>query len=305
MLPGTENPSYINFSSRYFLKVMLFTLYFAALLLAGFLAGIVGAMSGLGGGVVVIPVLALLFGVPLEYAAGASLISTIATSSGAASAYVKDRLANIKIGMSLEVATTLGAMAGALLAAYIYEHNISNYLFVLFGAILLLMLYPMFRAYEHTRRDRMHKDWSTGFFQLSGSYYDEAEKREIRYSGYRWWLGEAVMGAAGLISGLFGIGSGVLKVIGMDWGMKLPIKVTTATSDFMIGVTAAAGSAVYWALGYIQPFIVAPVVIGILLGAYLGSRILQRTEGRSVRLLFLLLLATIGIEMVLRGLGVA
>ena len=305
MLPGAGNPSYINFSSRYILKGMLFTLYFAALLLAGFLAGIVGAMSGLGGGVVVIPVLALLFGVPLEYAAGASLISTIATSSGAASAYVKDRLANIKIGMSLEVATTLGAIAGALLAAYIYEHGISNYLFVLFGAILLLMLYPMFRAYEHARRNRMHRDWSTGFFQLSGSYYDGVEKREIRYSGYRWWLGEAVMGAAGLISGLFGIGSGVLKVIGMDWGMKLPIKVTTATSDFMIGVTAAAGSAVYWALGYIQPFIVAPVAIGILLGAYLGSKMLQRTGGRSVRLLFMLLLVTIGIEMVLRGLGVA
>jgi uncharacterized membrane protein YfcA len=218
---------------------------------------------------------------------------------------VKDRLANIKIGMSLEVATTLGAIAGALLAAYIYTHGISSYLFVLFGVILLLMLYPTFAAYERHRRSRMHKDWSTSFFQLSGSYYDEAEGKAIRYSGYRWWLGEAVMGVAGLVSGLLGIGSGVLKVIGMDWGMKLPIKVTTSTSDFMIGVTAAAGSAVYWALGYIQPFVTAPVVIGILLGAYLGSKMLQRTGSRSVRLLFLLLLGIIGIEMLLRGLGVA
>ncbi len=284
---------------------MVILLYFVALLLAGFAAGIVGAMSGLGGGIVIVPALTLLFGIPLEYAAGASLISTIATSSGAASAYVKEKLANIKIGMSLEVATTLGAIAGSLLAAYVYAHGISQILFILFGAVLLISLYPTFIEFRKVHRRRMHRDWSTGFFQLSGSYYDRAKKRVIRYSGYRWWFGEAVMGVAGVISGLLGIGSGALKVIGMDWGMKLPMKVTTATSNFMIGVTAATGSAIYWVLGYIQPFIVAPVVIGILIGAYCGSKLLQRTSGRSIRMLFLIILGIVGIEMILRGFGVA
>ncbi len=284
---------------------MMVLLYFIALLLAGFIAGVVGAMSGLGGGVVIVPALTLLFGVPLEYAAGASLVSTIATSSGAASAYVKDKLANIKIGMSLEIATTLGAIAGSLLAAYVYAHGISQDLFILFGAVLILSLYPTFIEYRKTYRKRINKDWSTEVFQLSGSYYDKAKKRVIRYSGYRWWFGEAIMGIAGLISGLLGIGSGVLKVMSMDWGMKLPMKVTTATSNFMIGVTAATGSAIYWALGYIQPFVVAPVVIGILLGAYCGSKMLQQTTGKSIRLMFLILLGIVGIEMVLRGFGVA
>jgi uncharacterized membrane protein YfcA len=262
-------------------------------------------MRGLGGGVVIIPILTLLFGVPLEYAAGASLISTIATSSGAASAYVKDKLANIKIGMSLEIATTLGAIIGSLLAAYVYANGISKWLFVLFGAVLLLSLYPTFRQYEDVHRKRINQDWSTDIFQLRGSYYDKAVRRTIKYSGYRWPLGEAIMGVAGLISGLLGIGSGVLKVMGMDWGMKLPMKVTTSTSNFMIGVTAVTGSAIYWTLGYIQPFIAAPVVIGILFGAYFGSKLLQRTANRSVRLLFLVLLGIIGVEMVLRGFGVA
>ncbi len=284
---------------------MIAAVYFIGLLLAGVVAGFVGAMSGLGGGVVIVPALTLLFGIPLQYAAGASLVSTIATSSGAASAYVKDKLANIKIGMSLEIATTLGAIAGSLLAAYIYAHGIRQYLFILFGVVLILSLYPTFKEYKKTRRTRMNKDWTTDFFQLSGSYYDKAKKRVIKYSGCRWWLGEAIGGAGGLMSGLLGIGGGVLKVMGMNKGMKLPMKVTTATSNFMIGVTAATSSAIYWALGYIQPFIVAPVVIGILLGSYFGSKVLQKTEGKTVRLIFLVMLCLIGIEMILKGFGVS
>lgn len=284
---------------------MIAAIYFVLLLIAGAVAGFVGAMSGLGGGVVIVPALTLLFGVPLEYAAGASLVSTIATSSGAASAYVKEKLANIRIGMSLEISTTLGAIAGSLLAAYIYMHGIRQYLFIMFGIVLILSLYPTFKEYRKTHRRRINRDWTTGFFQLSGSYYDKAKRRVIKYSGYRWWLGEAISGAGGLVSGLLGIGGGVLKVMGMNKGMKLPMKVTTATSNFMIGVTAATGSAIYWALGYIQPFIVAPVVIGILLGSYLGSNVLQKTEGRTVRLIFLIMLCLISIEMILKGFGVA
>ena len=284
---------------------MIAIAYFIALLLAGFAAGIVGSMSGLGGGVVVVPALTLLFGIPLEYAAGASLVSTIATSSGAASAYVKDRLSNIRIGMSLEVATTMGAIAGSLLAAYIYANGISSYLFIIFGVVLILSLYPTYKEYRRTHRKKMYRDWSTDFFQLSGSYYDKADKKIIRYSGYRWWLGELVSGGGGLMSGLLGIGGGVLKVMGMNRGMKLPMKVTTSTSNFMIGVTAATSSAIYWAFGYIQPFIVAPVVIGILAGAYLGSKLLEKTASQKIRLLFMVLLGIIGIQMILRGFGVA
>ncbi len=268
-------------------------------------AGIVGSLSGLGGGVILIPALTLLFGVPIELATGASLVSTIATSSGAASAYVKDKLANIKIGMSLEIATTLGAIVGSLTAAFIYAQHLTQVIFIVFGIVLLFTLYPTSMELRKRYRKRINKDWSTDFFQLSGSYYDKARKRVIRYSGYRWWLGEGIMAIAGIISGLLGIGSGALKVVGMDWGMRLPIKVTTATSNFMIGVTAAAGAAIYWALGYVQPLILAPSIIGIVIGSYCGAKILPRLHGNRVRLFFLLVLALLGLEMLLRGLGVA
>lgn len=279
--------------------------YLLILLAIGVASGIVGALTGLGGGIVVIPVLTLLLGVPIQYAAGASLIATIATSSGAASAYVKDKLANIKIGMSLEIATTMGAIAGALIAATIYSDHLQQAIFVLFGVVLLLIIYPTYLEYGKDDKKKMNRDWTTGFFELSGSYFDKAQGRKIKYSGYRWYLGEAVMVIAGLISGLLGVGSGALKVVGMDWGMKLPIKVTTSTSNFMIGVTAAAGSAIYWAFGYIDPFILAPIVIGILGGSYIGSRILPNAQGKSIRLLFLFALAILGIEMILKGMGVA
>ncbi len=284
---------------------MLPILYFILILITGCFAGAVGAVSGLGGGVLLIPALTILFGVPIQYAAGASLIATIATSSGAASSYVKDRLSNIKIGMSLEIATTLGAIAGALVAGLIYAHGLGSLIFIIFGIVLLLSLYPALMQFKKNRLKPQNRDWTTKTFQLSGSYYDEASRKTVHYSGYRWWLGEIVMGFAGIISGLLGIGSGVLKVIGMDWGMKLPMKVTTATSDFMIGVTAAAGSAIYWSFGYIQPFLAAPIVVGVLMGAFAGSKLLEKSASRKIRMFFLVVLAVVALEMVLRGLGVA
>lgn len=283
---------------------MIVAIYLLLLAALGFVAGAVGSITGLGGGVVLIPVLTILMGIPIEYAAGASLVSTIATSSGAASAYVKDRLANIRIGMSLEIATTLGAIVGSLLAVLIYTNHLEQLIFVLFGVVLLISTYPTFREFKKARRTRINRDWSTSFFKLYGRYYDSAKGRYIRYSGYRWTFGEAVMGIAGMISGLLGIGSGALKVIGMDWGMKLPIKVTTSTSNFMIGVTAAAGSAIYWAMGYIQPLLLAPILVGILAGSYTGSKLLPDMRGRHVRGFFLIVLALLGIEMILRGFGV-
>ncbi len=285
--------------------ILLLLIYFAFLLLIGAGAGIIGSLSGLGGGIVVVPALTVLLGLPIEYAAGASLVATIATSSGAASAYIKERIANIKIGMSLEIATTLGAIAGSLIAAFIYTNNLSQVIFIAFGMVLLASFVPTYLEYRRSGRKLINTDWSTGFFQLKGKYYDDARKKSIRYSGFRWWFGESIMGIAGVVSGLLGIGSGVLKVIAMDLGMRLPIKVTTSTSNFMIGVTAAASSAIYWALGYMQPFIIAPIVIGVLGGSYVGSKALNRTRSPRIRVFFMLILMVAGVEMILRGIGVA
>ncbi len=282
---------------------MIKLLYSLSLFLIGIVAGFIGAMTGLGGAVVITPVLSILFGVPLEYAAGASLVSTIATSSGSATAYIKDKVTNIKIGMSLEIATTAGAILGALSAAFVYSHNFAYLIFVLFGIVLLLSVLPTIR--ERGRYKSAKADNSTNLFQLRGSYYDEASKKTIKYRGVRWWLGEGIMFAAGGVSGLLGVGSGVLKVLAMDDGMHLPIKVSTATSDFMIGVTAVTGSTIYWMLGYIKPLIAAPVILGVLLGAYAGSRKMEEEKSNKIKLIFLVILVIAAVEMILRGLGIA
>ncbi len=283
---------------------MLLISYIIFLILTGIVAGLIGSLSGLGGAVVVIPVLTLFLGVPIEYAAGTALIATIANSSGAASAYVKSRLSNIKIGMSLEIATTGGAIIGALTAGFIYAKGLSSEVFVLFGIVLFTSIIPIFIERSKVRK-RFNRDWTTDVFQLSGKYYDPAIKGTVKYYGFRWWFGEIVMAVAGVISGLLGVGSGTLKVLAMDWGMGLPMKATTATSNFMIGVTAAAGAAIYWSLGYIQPLLCAPVIIGILMGSYYGSKRLEDIRGQRVRAIFLIILAIAGIEMILRGFGVA
>ncbi len=280
-------------------------LYIVLLILTGIAAGIIGSLSGLGGAVVLIPVLTLLLGVPIEYAAGTALVATIANSSGAASAYVKSRLTNIRIGMSLEIATTGGAIIGALVASIIYAKNLSNIVFIIFGIVLFTSIIPVFVERHKGQRKRMNKDWTTNVFQLHGKYYDNAIKETVKYSGFRWWFGEAVMAVAGFISGLLGVGSGTLKVLAMDWGMGLPMKATTATSNFMIGVTAAAGAAIYWSLGYVQPLLCAPVILGILAGSYYGSKKLEDIRSSRIRALFLVILAIAGIEMILRGFGVS
>lgn len=297
--------SYFNALIVYLKRGMdlILPIFSALLLLTGVAAGLVGSITGLGGAVVITPVLAILFGVPLEYAAGASLVATIATSSGAASAYIKDKITNIRIGMSLEIATTLGAIFGALSAAFVYSHNLAYLLFIVFGVTVMLSVFPMIRSKPKTYGK--NKDWTTDFFQLKGKYYDKASRKVINYAGVRWFLGEGVMFAAGIISGLLGVGSGVLKVLGMDLGMHLPIKVSTATSDFMIGVTAVTGSAIYWSLGYIKPLLVAPVIIGVLIGAFFGSKIMEAEKVSRIKTIFTIVLIVIAVEMILRGIGIA
>ncbi len=276
-------------------------LFFILLLVGGVAAGFIGSLVGLGGAIVLVPLLSLGLGVPLYYAAGAALIATIATSSGAASAYVRDRITNIKIGMSLEIATTLGAIGGSLIAAYIYKIGALSVIFVIFGVVLLTSVYQSLKRRRLELPKRMPADKTTTLFQLKGSYYDEYLKRKVNYHGIRWFQSEAVMLAAGIISGLLGVGSGVLKVLGMDQAMNLPQKVSTTTSNFMIGVTAAVGTAIYWKLGYIQPFIAGTAAVGVLIGAYIGSKKLNSMDNVVIRTIFIMVLVVLGTEMILRG----
>ena len=258
------------------------------------LAGLLGALTGLGGGVVIVPVLALLFKVDLRYAIGASLISVIATSSGAAAAYVSEGLSNIRIGMFLEIATTLGALLGAYLTARISSHSIA----VVFGVVLLYSAYASFRGrfqdVHLTKRDPLAVK-----LKLCGSY-SSLSKAE-RYCARRVPLGFGVMFGAGTLSGLLGIGSGAVKVLAMDQVMGLPFKISTTTSNFMIGVTAAASAGIYLAKGYIDPGIAMPVMLGVLVGSLLGSKLLVRAHVATLKLVFGLVILALGLEMIFSG----
>jgi uncharacterized membrane protein YfcA len=262
-------------------------------------AGLIGALAGVGGGILVIPALTILFGVDIHLAIGASIVSVIATSSGAAAAYVRDRMTDMRVGMFLELATTTGAVCGALLAAAVAP----AFLYVLLGVILLGSAgMQVSRMGEETPPAVSTSGLATRL-RLASSYPDRKLGREVPYSAQRIPLGFVLMWIAGLVSGLLGIGSGVLKVIAMDGAMRLPMKVSSATSNFMIGVTAAASAGIYLGRGDVDPQIAAPVALGVLTGALIGARLLQRISNRSVRLVFLPVLIAVGIETIGRGLG--
>jgi uncharacterized membrane protein YfcA len=275
------------------MSVFEFTaLLFGTSLFAGFL----GALTGLGGGVVIVPVLVLAFKVDLRYAIGASLISVIATSSGAAAAYVREGLSNIRIGMFLEVATTLGAILGAYLTAKISGHWIA----VILGCVLLYSAYTSFRgkiedAPATTETSLANK------LKLDGAY--PGPDADIAYSAQRISLGFGIMFGAGTLSGLLGIGSGAMKVLAMDQAMKLPFKVSTTTSNFMIGVTAAASAGIYLSRGYINPGIAMPVVLGVLGGSLVGSKLLVKARTATLKLVFGIVIVALGLEMIFSGLA--
>jgi len=272
--------------------------FFSLVVAASVTAGFLGALVGLGGGTFLVPIYTLFLGIPIAYATGASLISTIATSSGSASAYIRDRITNVRIGMGLEIGTTAGSILGSLTAAWVYAHRLEYIIYIVFGLVLLSQVYIQLERSKSELPKPMKPDWTTRVFQLHGEYYDEALGQVVRYYGVRWGL------SAGFISGLLGIGSGALKVLGMDWAMNLPMKVSTTTSNFMIGVTAATGSAIYWSFGLIQPVLAGFTALGVLAGSMTASKILPRITNRSIRYIFTAILAFLGIEMVLRGLGV-
>ncbi len=263
------------------------------------LAGIIGALAGVGGGILIIPALTLIFGVDIRLAIGASIISVIATSSGAAAAYVRDRLTNLRIGMFLELATTTGAVAGALLAAIVTP----SLLYVVLGVVLLFSAAMQLSRLGEELAEAEPASGLAHRLSLAESYPDARLGSEVAYAPRRIPLGFALMGLAGLVSGLLGIGSGALKVLAMDGAMRLPMKVSSATSNFMIGVTAAASAGIYVGRGDVDVEIAAPVALGVLAGAFIGARLLGRLSNRHVRRIFVPVLAIIGIETILRGLG--
>lgn len=286
-------------------ELLAIILKFISIVFGGILAGFIGSLTGLGGGTVLVPLLSIFYGVPIVFATGASLISTIATSAGSASAYTKEKIANIKIGVGLEVATTIGAVVGSLLTVYLDHHALTWLIYVIFGIVLLGSLVPAVKRGQSELPPHTRPDWTTRIFELSGKYHDARLKKDVDYNGIRWWLGEIIMFFAGTVSGLLGIGSGALKVLGMDWAMNLPMKVTTTTSNFMIGITAATGSSIYWYEGYIQLFIAGATAIGVVIGAYIGSRLLLKITNKNIRWIFFSILSFLGVEMLLEGLDKA
>ncbi len=258
-------------------------------------AGFLGSLTGLGGGVVIVPLLTLALGVDIRYAIGASLVSVIATSSGAAAAYVKEGYSNIRIGMLLEVATTLGGLAGAFLAVLVPTAVIA----VVFGLVLLVSAYLSSRP-RPERSEDAPPDPLAARLRLDATY--PTPQGPQPYHVRRVPLGFGLMFIAGVLSGLLGIGSGALKVLAMDQAMHLPFKVSTTTSNFMIGVTAAASAGVYLARGYIDPGLAMPVMLGVLLGSLLGARVLVVAQARVLRVVFGLAILALALQMVYKGL---
>jgi uncharacterized protein len=259
------------------------------------LAGFVGAMSGMGGGIILIPALTLL-GVDIKQAIAISILSVIATSSGSASAYVRDHITNLKIGMFLEMFTILGALAGAAITLAISPRP----LYIAFGIVLLGSWIALLVVGHETWREG-DQDSVSRWLELEGSYFDQAQGTVIRYRARRAYLGAPMMFGAGIIAGLLGIGAGAVKVLIQDLIMGLPPKVSTTTSNLIIGVTALAGTSVYLAHGLIDPGLAAPVVIGVVAGAFIGTRVLVRISNRSVRQFFLIILIALAVEMLFRG----
>lgn len=277
---------------------MLVVEFVVLVFLISIFAGVFGSIVGLGGGVVIIPVLTILLGVNIHLAIGASIVAIIGTSSGAASAYVRDKMTNLRVGMFLEVASTSGAIVGAAVAAYTNAPALE----FIFGAILIVSLIPQLTKLGE---DIPKSPELKGFAKrlgLTGSYV-EKDGTVIHYNSER--PAEGLLGTwvAGVLSGLLGIGGGAFKVLSMDIAMKLPMKVSTTTSNFMIGVTAAASAGIYFARGDVDPVIVAPVALGILIGAALGAQVLLRSRNTTIRKVFAVVLAAAAIEMILSALG--
>ena len=275
--------------------------YIAVLFAGALFAGFIGSLTGLGGGIVIVPLLTIGFGVDIRYEIGTSLIAVIATSSGAASAYVKEGILNIRIGMFLEIATTFGAIVGAAIAVFAPTHAIA----VIFGFVLLYSAVVSFQKRKEDPNAVSLPAEKPGrmieLLKAKGTYPTASGLKSytIRNLG----SGFTVMTLAGILSGLLGIGSGALKVIAMDSIMKIPFKVSTSTSNFMIGVTAAASAGIYLSRGYIDPVLSMPVMVGVLIGSLIGAKLLMKSRTKSIRIVFAIVITILAFEMIYNGLA--
>lgn len=268
-------------------------------------AGFLGSLVGLGGGIIITPALTILFGFDIKYAIGASIVAVIATSSGSAIAFVKDHVSNMRVGMLLEVFTTAGGVVGALMAGVFS----SKLLYIFFSLILLNSFYGMLKktgliTKVKKEEEIVENDKYAEKYKLNSSYYDKATGETVKYNVTNVPQGSLVMFGAGFASGLLGIGSGAFKVVALDTYMKLPIKVSTATSNFMMGVTATASALIYFFNGTINPVVAAPIAIGTLIGSRTGAKVMQRLDAKYIRYIFLPILLFTIINMFLKGLGV-
>ena len=269
------------------------------ILLVSIAAGFVGALFGLGGGVLIIPFLTLVEGVPVPLAVGASIVSVVATSSASAATYVQDRLTNLRLGMFLEIGTVAGAITGAFVALYLS----ASALFILFGLILLYATIIMIRARGIDFPANVKPDRLSRILALGNQYEDHSLNRVVKYEVTRTPLAVFIGYAAGIVSGLLGVGGGIINVPTMNLVSKVPVKVASATSNFMIGVTAAASASVYLLRGDVHPLLAAPLIIGVAGGALLGTRVLKVTPPTRMKVAFGILLAAVSLLMILKGLN--
>ncbi|KZU49033.1 Arginine/ornithine antiporter ArcD [Lactiplantibacillus plantarum] len=282
------------------MKEMIYSL--GLMLGVGVIAGIFGAILGIGGGMIVTPILTLGLGLDIKYAIGASIIAVIATSSGSTIAYLRDEMLNLRVAMFLEIATTVGAVLGAVLTGVLNE----TFLYFLFGALLVFTTYNMIRKLmsKNGELPSVKDDKLATQLNLNGTYYDKALNKQVDYQVENVPGGFSMMFGAGFASGLLGIGSGAFKVLAMDTIMHMPLKPSSATSNLMMGVTAAASAMVYFFNGSIKPGIAAPLAIGIIVGALIGSRIMTRLKPRLIRMIFVPVMLYLGIQMIAKGFGV-
>lgn len=269
------------------------------------LAGFLGSLVGIGGGMIITPALTILFGIDIKYAIGASIVAVIATSSGSAIAFVRDHVSNMRVGMLLEIFTTAGGIVGALMAGVFS----SKALYIFFSLILLNSFYGMLKktgliTKKKIKEEVVKNDKYADKYQLNSSYYDKATGKTVEYNVDNVPQGSLVMFGAGFASGLLGIGSGAFKVIALDNYMKLPIKASTATSNFMMGVTATASALIYFFNGTINPMIAAPIAVGTLIGSRKGAKVMQHLEAKYIRYIFLPILLFTIVNMFLKGVGV-
>ena len=280
---------------------MLVLVLVISLLLVAVGAGFLGSLAGLGGGVILTPVLVLFFGIPFGIAVGASAVSVLATSTTTGAAYVHDRLTDLRIGNFLQIATVPGALIGATATVFLARTDLVPVLLIILGVVLILTV-PGSVAMRHEEHPPAAPgDALSRRLHFEGDYYDKVQGKVVHYRGQDSTTALEVMFGAGLVAGLFGIGSGVLKVLALDRALRLPMKVSTATSNFMIGVTATAGVGVLFAGGLVLPLLAAPVAIGTTAGSFLGSRLLPGLTNRLIRWVFIAILVVLSVETIIRG----